>query len=318
MDKVIYAIAWAFSLLPLRVLYWMADCAFVLVYYIARYRRSLVRSNLAKCFPDKDKKERIRIERRFYHHFCNIFVETIKTLSMSDEEMARRFVFENGEILDQYYEQRKSLILTLGHFGNWEWITFAQIARHPLHPEFTSYSVYHELEGGVMDKFYLRLRSRSQSVLVPRNKLLRALVNQRKTGEPAMYCFIADQGPLNEAITFWMKWLNRETAPIIGPEKIARQTGFDILYIDVKVIRRGYYSARFIPLPLGERPYDLTRLYMRHMEQTILRKPEYWLWTHNRWKRHRKGWEQLMRTRGLEQKIQEAADLDEGLDNAIP
>lgn len=318
MDKVIYFIAWLFSLLPLRALYLLADIGFVLVFYVARYRRRLVRTNLAKCFPDKDKRERHEIERRFYHHFCNIFVETIKTISMSEEEMARRFVFENGEILDRYYEQGKSLIITLGHFGNWEWITFAQMARKPLHPEFKSYSVYHELEGSAMDKFYLRLRSRSKSVLVPRDKLLRALVQQRKTGEPAMFCFIADQGPLNEAITFWMKWLNRETAPIIGPEKIARQTGFDILYIDVEVVRKGYYKARFVPLPLGERPYDFTRDYMRHMEQTILRKPEYWLWSHNRWKRHRKGWEELMRSRGLENKIQEAALLDQDIDNAIP
>ena len=120
MHKIIYAIAWCFSLLPLQVLYLFADCGYVLIYHIARYRRKLAYNNIRESFPEKTKEECQRITKKFYRHFCNMFVETIKTLTMSDKEMAKRFVFENADIIDGYYEQNKSLILTLGHYGNWE------------------------------------------------------------------------------------------------------------------------------------------------------------------------------------------------------
>ncbi len=315
MDKIIYAFAWCFSLLPLRVLYLFADCAYVLVFYIVRYRRKLAYHNIRESFPEKSERECKRIEKQFYHYFCDLFVETIKTLTIRDEEMARRFTFENMDLLDDYYANNKSVLLMLGHYGNWEWLTFARMACKPRYPQFKSFSVYHALEGGVMDKFYLRMRSRSGSHLVPQQKLLRALVNQKRTGEPAIYCFIADQGPIWEGIFFWMKWLNHETAPIIGPEKIAKQTGFDVLYIDVEVIRRGYYKARFVKMQLDDnREYELTKAYMRKMEETIRRNPAYWLWTHNRWKRNREGWERLMRSRNLHDRIEAARQVDKRQD----
>lgn len=309
MHKIIYAIAWCFSLLPLQVLYLFADCGYVLIYHIARYRRKLAYKNIRESFPEKTKEECKRITKKFYRHFCNMFVETIKTLTMSDKEMAKRFVFENADIIDDYYEQNKSLILTLGHYGNWEWITFARIPNFK-HPEYKCYSIYHKLENGAMNKFYYEMRSKSKSILIAQNQLLRALVSQEKKKEPAMYCFIADQGTMWEDMYIWVDFLNHETSPIIGPEKIAKRTGYDVIYLDVTVRKRGYYSLRFEKIEPTGKEYDVTRKYMQMMETTISRAPEYWLWTHKRWKRTRKTWEKVMHERNQDSRIELAKTED--------
>lgn len=288
MDKVIYYIAYLISLFPLRMLYLFSDILYVLVYYIIGYRKELVRRNLHNSFPEKSEKELRKYERQFYSYFCDMFFETLKAISMSDKQMAKRFTFENMDLLDDYYDKGKSLILYLGHYGNWEWLTFARKAMHPRHPEFTAFSVYHTLENGVMDKFYLRLREKSGSVLVPQEKLLRTLITEKRAGRLGIYCFIADQGTLWKNIYFWMDFLNQPTAPITGPEKIAVQTGFPVIYIDVERVKRGYYHATFKVMTedtASMEQFRLTEDYMHLMEKTIKRNPPYWLWTHNRWKR---------------------------------
>lgn len=289
MDKVLYAIVYVLSLPPLRVMYLFSDLLYLLIYYIIGYRKKTVRKNLKNSFPEKSEAELRRIEKDFYLHFCDTFIETIKAVSISDKEMRKRFTFDNIEILDEYYEKGKNVILYLGHYGNWEWLTFARRAstlRHKKEQE--CISVYHKLENQTFDKFYLRLREKCDSILVPQEGLLRKLVSINKAGKLGMYCFIADQGTLWKNIYFWMDFLNQETAPITGPEKIAKQTGFPVLYIDVQKKSRGYYHAHFVvmtenPKELPE--FELTKQYMRLMEQTIKREPAYWLWTHNRWKR---------------------------------
>ncbi len=289
MDKILYVIFWLLSLLPLRLLYGLSDILYFLIYYVARYRRKIVSKNLSNSFPEKKKKELRKIEKKFYQYFCDTFIETVKLLSISDKEMSKRFTFDNIEILDEYYEKGKNIILYLGHYGNWEWLTFARRASKLKHKnEQECISVYHKLENKTFDKFYLRLRKKSNSILVPQEGLLRKLISFNKTGKLGMYCFIADQGTLWKNIYFWMDFLNQETAPIVGPEKIAKQTGFPVLYIDVQRRSRGYYHAHFVVMtenPKELPDFELTKQYMRFMEQTIKREPAYWLWTHNRWKR---------------------------------
>lgn len=297
MDKIIYVISYGFSLLPLRVMYLFSDFFYLIVYHLAGYRKKTVRKNLKNSFPDKSDVELRVIEKKFYHYFCDTFVETIKLLSISDEEMAKRFTFDNIEILDEYYEKGKNVILYLGHYGNWEWLTFARRASVLKHKkEQECISVYHKLENSTFDKFYLRLREKCDSILVPQEGLLRMLVKQNRAGKLGMYCFIADQGTMWKNMYFWMDFLNQETAPIVGPEKIAKQTGFPVLYIDVQRKSRGYYHAHFVvmtesPKELPE--FELTKQYMHLMEKTIRREPAYWLWTHDRWKRKRETLEKM-------------------------
>lgn len=291
MDKLLYGIAWLFSLLPLRLLYVFSDVMFVFTFYVFGYRKKVVWENLQNSFPEKSDDELYKIARDFYLYFCDNFVETIKLLTMTKEEMRKRFVYENCDLLDDYYEQDKNLILYLGHYGNWEWLTFAKSAHVCRHPDFTPYSVYHPLESRAFDKFYLKLRSKSGSVLVPQNRVLRTLIEMQRSGKKGFFCFIADQGTGWPNMYFWMQFLNQETAPIVGPERIAKQTGFPVLYIDVTRVKRGYYTAKFVLISEDAREwpeFDLTKKYMHLLENTIVRNPPYWLWTHKRWKRKRK------------------------------
>jgi len=287
----LYVSTWLLSLLPLSLLYIFSDIVFVFIYYIFGYRKRIVWENLKNSFPNKNDEELRKIARNFYLYFCDNFVETIKLLTMSQKEMRRRFVYENCDLLDDYYEQDKNLILYLGHYGNWEWLTFAKTAQACRHPDFLPYSVYHPLESKVFDKFYLKLRSKSGSVLLPQNKVLRKLIEIKKSKEKAFFCFISDQGTGWPNMYFWMQFLNQETAPIVGPERIAKQTGYPVLYIDVTRVKRGYYTGKFMVISEDARDlpeFELTKKYMRLLEQTIVRNPSYWLWTHKRWKRKRK------------------------------
>ena len=289
MDKVLYAIFWCLSLLPFRVLYWISDALSFLLYRVVGYRKKIVRKNLKNSFPEKTEKELRKIEKEFYQHFCDCFFETIKCLTMKPDDFRERMRYVNPEELERFKEKNQSFILYLGHYGNWEWLTFGyKYAPKTLFPTYIPMAVYHKLESGPFDKFYLRLRLSSGAIIVPQKQFLRTYAEQKQKKQITMYCFNSDHGMMWENMYFWMKWLNQDTAPEIGPEKIARRTKMPVLYIDVQKPSRGHYTARFVPLTddaneLEE--FELTRMYMRKVEESIRRNPAYWMWTHNRWKR---------------------------------
>ena len=285
-----YAFLWLLAWLPLGVLYVISDIIFVLVYYVVRYRQKVVRKNLQNSFPEKPKKEIRCIERKFYRHFCDIWIETIKLIHISHKTMQKRFVFKNLHVIDDFYKKNQNIILYLGHYGNWEWITFAKAAQENHAHEYKAYSVYNPLHDKDFDRFMLRLREKSGSVLVPQKQVLRTIVEMKRSNTPGFFCFIADQSPRRHTIAYWQTWLNQETAPIVGPEKLARQTDYPVVYLDIQKPKRGYYTGEFIlmtekPNELPE--FELTKQYMALMEKTIRRNPAYWLWTHKRWK-HKK------------------------------
>ncbi len=285
-----YLFVWLLAWLPLGILYILSDILFLLVYCIVRYRRKVVRNNLQNAFPDKSKREILRIERRFYRHFCDYIIETIKLMHVSHKTMRKRFEIKNLHILDEFYRKNQSIILYLGHYGNWEWTIFAKAAQENHPHEYKAYSVYHPLSNKSFDEFFLNLRSKSGSVLVPQKKVMRTIVEMKRDNKPGIFCFIADQRPLRSGIAFWMKWLNQDTAPIVGPEKLAQQTGYPAVYLDIQKTKRGHYTSEFIIMSEDVRSlpeFELTEQYMHLMEKTILRDPAYWLWTHKRWKQKR-------------------------------
>lgn len=264
---------------------------FLLVYYLVRYRRKVTRSNLQNSFPSKSKREILRIERRFYLHFCDYIVETIKLIHVSHKTMRKRFEYKNLHVIDDFYKKNQNIILYLGHYGNWEWTIFAKAAQRNHAHEYKAYSVYHPLSNKIFDHAMLKLRSKSGSVLVPQKKVMRTIVEMKQNSTSGFFCFIADHSPHRSGIAFWMNWLNQETAPIVGPEKLAQQTGYPAVYLDIQKIKRGHYTGEFTVMTEDARSlpeFELTKQYMHLMEKTILRDPAYWLWTHKRWKRKRK------------------------------
>ncbi len=273
------------ALLPFWALYRLSDILYFPLYYIVRYRKKLVYSNIRNAFPEKSEKEIARLTRQFYRHFCDYIVETIKVLHISDEEMRQHMQFEQMEIANQAIAENRSIILLLGHFGNWEWIPSITLWFTDKTACFGQ--IYRPLRNEWFDRFFLHLRSRFGTRCIAKQDTLRAMLQMKRSGKTSVTGFMADQTPSPANIHHWVEFLSQETPVLTGFEKIARKTGFTVLYVDVEVMKRGYYKATIREVtqdPAQMKEFEMTDQYTALMEQTIRRAPWAWLWTHKRWK----------------------------------
>lgn len=284
---ILYALWYTLSLLHLRVLYVLSDIIFVIVYYVVGYRRKVVRSNLERCFPEKDKSERKGIERRFYRFFCDYLVETLKMMSMSKEQIRRRVVFKGMEEVNRLMAEGTPIGLYLGHVGNWEWLTTID---YWMPDHMVSAHLYHPLKDKVMDRLFLRLRAKHHSVGIPMKETLRRLVMLKKQCKNFIVGYISDQNPKWQNIHHWLTFFGQETPVFTGTERIMKSTHQAFAYGDVYRVRRGYYECHIHildPHPENVPDWQLTDRYFVELEKTIRRAPHLWLWTHKRWKRTR-------------------------------
>lgn len=286
--NIVYTILYLHALLPLKVLYVLSDILYFWVYYVVRYRLKVVRQNLKSSFPDKSEKELKTIEQQFYHHFCDYFVETIKLLHVSNEEIQERFVFNNVELVHDLMKDGNSGIMFLGHYGNWEWVPSLNLH---FSQDTLLGQIYRPLKNKIFDDIFLKIRSRFESVGIPKNDTLRAMINYKRQKDKILIGFMADQSPSPQNIHYWTNFLNHETGVYTGVERIAKKTNFFVTYLDIIKTGRGKYTANvklITASPQEEPEFAITEKYIREMEETILRDPAYWLWTHKRWKHKRK------------------------------
>ena len=275
------------ALMPFKCLYVLSDILYFWVYKVFGYRIKVVRQNLANSFPEKTNKERFVIEKDFYHHFCDYFVETIKLLHISDDEMRSRMQFENVELVKDVMKDGRSALMFLGHYCNWEWVTSLNLN---FDENITLGQIYKPLANKAIDDLFIKIRSRFHSIGIPKNDTLRTIIRMRKEQKQILIGFMADQTPSVHNIHYWTQFLNQDTPVFTGVERIAKQTGFSVMYLDMQKIKRGYYkgTVRLITDRSAEEPeFAITEKYIQEMEKTILRNPAYWLWTHKRWKRTR-------------------------------
>ena len=270
------------QLLPLEFHYLFSDFLYLFVYYVFRYRRKVVRLNLTNSFPEKSLEEIKTIERKFYHNFVDMFIETLYLTHISQKRHSKRLLYENIEIINNLYEQGKSVICVTGHYGNWE---FTQLL--PVHLKHKVYAVYKKLSVPFFDRFFKDLRSANGAILLEMNKTYKQLISDSNAGIPFFAGFIADQRPLEREIQFWMTFLNQDTPVLMGTEKIAKKTNAAVVWAEMQRIKRGYYKIVFRLLsenPVATNKFEITKLYMCELEKAIKRCPELWLWSHNRWK----------------------------------
>lgn len=272
------------SLLPTRVLYYLSDFMYLLVFHVFKYRRKVVAMNLRNSFPNKTEAERLTIEARFYHHLCDLIIESIRNFSISKTEILRRCPVTNPEIFDTYAMQGKSLIIVSGHYNNWELAAMAcgpQIVHHTI-------GIYSPLSDAFMDKKAKASRSRFGLEMVSK-KIVKETFEKQK-GQLTATMFGADQSPSNATKAYWTTFLNQDTAVMFGTEKYAVEYNYPVIYGHISKIRRGYYTMTFTTLEdnPATAPYgSITEKHTRMLEQHIIEAPEYWLWTHKRWKRKR-------------------------------
>lgn len=288
MTKILTLLLKLISHLPFRVLYIISDCLYLLVRMF--YRRSVVRENLVSSFPEKSLHEIKVIERRFYHFFCDLFVEIIKGYSMSREEMMKHMTFTGLETLEKGFADGKTdLWCYLGHYGNWEWIASLQYWT----PFCQCAQIYHPLYNKTMDKFFLDLRTKYGGECIPMKTAARTLVKHRSEGVKILCGFISDQLPKWENIHHFTPFLNHDTAVFTGGEQLGKRLDAMIYYGRLTRPRRGYYNFEFIPIFHESKDipdFIVTDRYMAMLEQDIKVHPELWLWTHKRWLRTKEEW----------------------------
>ncbi len=295
----LYGIVYAHSLLPLWLLYRFSDFLYLLLYYVVGYRKKMVRKHLKDSFPEKDEKELRSIEHRFYHWFCDYIYETIKLASMSKKQMRRRVAYHNLEYINKLTTEKRNIALYLGHYCNWEWVTSIGLY---LPENMMLGQVYHPLESPAFDALMLKVRSSMGTESVSMLNVLRHILKERKAGRNCIIGFISDQSPLFPATRYWTDFLNhKDTLVITGTEQLAKSCDFACVYLDISRPKRGYYDINIVPMtdtPKAHADWEITEMYFRLFEKTIQRQPEYWLWTHNRWKRTLEGmheWEEYMK-----------------------
>jgi KDO2-lipid IV(A) lauroyltransferase len=284
---IVFAVWYVFSLLPLRILYVLSDLLFWLLYAVVGYRKAVIRKNLKESFPEKSEEELRKIERGFYRFFCDYLVETIKMMTISKENIHRRLTFKGTELVDEIVESGQSCAVYLGHLGNWEWVTSLPLW---VTPKAQCGQIYHPLENKEFDRLFLYSRQRLGAKCIAMQDTLREILNYRKENQPVVIGYISDQVPFWTNIHHWVDFLHHDTPVLTGTERIARKVNHAVFFLDVHRVRRGYYEAEFKlitrePQKMGE--FEITDIYFKLLEESIRRAPEFWLWSHNRWKRTR-------------------------------
>ena len=275
--------------IPFCMLYGLADALFVPFYYVVRYRRRIVRKNLTESFPDKSQREIVEIEKRFYHSFIYVALESCKLLTMSEEEMKHHMRFVNTEWVNALLSDGGSVAIYLGHFGNWEWITSLALW---LRPEATKAQIYHTLRNKKMDRLMRQLRERmGHNVCVEMRDTVRFMVEAKQKGTPTIIGFIADQSPKRRVAKYFIPFLNHNTPVLTGTEKTIKHFDYTPVFLRVKRTQRGFYEAEFVPMLRADETdvkqvpdFELTNRYFAMLEAEITAHPELYLWTHNRFK----------------------------------
>jgi KDO2-lipid IV(A) lauroyltransferase len=275
-------LAWLISLLPLQVLYIFSYLLFFIFYYFPGYRKEVVLKNLRLSFPEKSEDEIKAISKRFYLHLSDMFIEGIKLRHMSSKELLRRYKYINPELMNSYFDSGQDAIAAFGHYGNWEWIA----GMHKV-VKYRVMTVYKPLHNKYFDQYFYDLRSRYGMDIVPMSSILRKILQYQKEGINTLTCLVADQTPPRKEIHFWTEFLNQDTPVYLGVEKIAAKFNMAVFFLKINKVKRGYYEVE--AELLTDRPgkmdeFELTRMHMNKLEKEIREKPEYWLWSHRRWK----------------------------------
>jgi KDO2-lipid IV(A) lauroyltransferase len=279
------ALTWIVQLLPLRIHYFFSDLFFLLVYYIVRYRRKVVFTNLTNSFPDKSKKEIEGLAKKFYHHFCDTFIETLYYDRISESEIRNRLTLLGQDVLEGLLSQGRPVVLALAHYNNWEWS-----CSWPLHFDHKGYVIYKKLTNKSFDLFYYNMRSRFGLIPLEKADTYRQLISAENKNTGFISAFLMDQTPRKREIQYWTTFLNQETPVLTGTEKVARKLDAAVVFCYLRKLRRGYNRLEFSVITehaAETAPFEITEKATRRIEETIVDRPELWLWSHKRWKHKR-------------------------------
>lgn len=269
------------SYLPLPVLYVFTDFFYLLLISIAPYRKKVIDGNISRSFPDLSPKEHRKIRRRFYRHFTDILAEGIKNLTISKKALLRRFKVKNPEVMETLYASKRNVLLVSGHYNNWEWLIVSQALLFP----HKAYGIGMPMTSKFWDKKVNGRRQRfGMNVIHAKNYRQRLSEEQ----EPHAVLVLSDQSPGDSRKSYWTNFLNQQTAVLFGTELMAHELGYAVVYFATRKVKRGHYEMELSLLtdePKSLSWGQITEAHVRRLEEEIIKAPEYWLWSHKRWKR---------------------------------
>ena len=280
MYYIVYGIFYLLSLLPWRVLYYLSDGIYVLVYYVFGYRKEVVMGNLAIAFPEKSEEERKRIAKKFYHNFIDFFIETIKLLSVSERAFRKRFS-SNIEVMNQLYATGQNVQVITGHYFSWE---FANLGV-ALDSQYPFVVVYMPLSNKIFDRLMRKLRTKFGTLLVPATEFRRDF--HKYVHDKYALILVADQNPGGPDKAYWTPFFGKPTPFVRGPEKGAKVNNTAIVYAHFYKVKRGYYRVDFELVTTEPKSYTngaLTKLLVNKIEASVKQIPDNYLWSHRRWK----------------------------------
>lgn len=282
---ILYPLIWIISKSSFRLIYLFSDFLYLILYHVISYRKKLVRKNLALALPEKTFLERKIIEKKYYKHLSDLFLESFKSLNISEVDIKKRYSFKNIELLDELYKKKKNIILMGGHYASWEW--FFIIDRLT---DYRINAIYKKLSNKYFDSLIKKIRSKYNGNLISTKNTFKEILKNSKLKGLNIYGFASDQSPKKNKATYWNNFLNNFVPFHTGAEIIAKKYDMAVVYMNVEKVKRGYYLASFELItdkPKKYKDFKITEDFIKLLENQIFKAPEYYTWTHNRFK-HRK------------------------------
>jgi KDO2-lipid IV(A) lauroyltransferase len=265
-------------------LFLISDFIYFLLYKVMSYRVHVCRTNLKNAFPEKSNAELLRIEKAFYRHLSDVIVETVKSFTISEKALKKRMVLLNPEVLEEFYKSGNSAIAVTGHYGNWEWAAITLPFQSNYHPQ----GVYMPIKDQVFNKAMIKSRSRFGIDLIEASKMVVEMEHRKQ--KLSITGFIADQSPSNPERGYWLKFLNQDTCVALGTEKYSKKYGMAVAFGMIKKVKRGYYTLEYKIVSRDasmSAEGEITKKQTRILEELICEDPQFWLWSHKRWKHKR-------------------------------
>lgn len=277
-----YPIIWVFSKLPFGILHIFSNLIYLLLYYVIGYRKKVILNNLKLSFPEKGEKELLEIRKKSLKHFVDILIEMTKSFTISEKEINKRYKYTNPEVFREMEALGKSVILMGSHYANWEWIINIQGMT-----SINCVGAYSKLSNPYYDKLIQKNRSRFGSDFVPTSATIKNMISNKQKNIISMYGLLSDQTPLLSKTHYWAPFLG-VTVPIhTGAEMLAKKHDFTVVYMSVDRVKRSHYEISFEILtdtPKQYKNYEITDIFLEKAEKQIREKPEYYFWTHKRFK----------------------------------
>ena len=281
---------WIISRLSFPLLYKVSDFLYYLLYYVFSYRKKVVRENLKLAFPQMNKVDRTKIEKKYYKFLCDLFLESFKSMNIDVEEINLRYKFKNPELLDELYNKNKNIILIAGHYCSWEWVFNLNN-----NTKFQVHAIYKKLSNKYFDEWAKKIRSKQGCNMITTKETFKEIYKHSKTKELHLYGFASDQSPRKRKENYWGIFLNNLVPIHTGAEIIAKKYNMALVFMDVQRVKRGYYEVYFKTItenPKKYKDFELTDKFIKLLEEQIIKKPEYYTWTHRRFKHRKKITEQ--------------------------